>query len=735
MVWAQAGGKTDGAADVKPAGPPPVVTTSGPVKPAPATVAPAAPVAPAKQPTVSPAGPRVPRPESSAATLEPRVASPSDLRRFEEQTFPRDHAPRVPPPQLEGGPGERPEPRPSAMHPPPTLRGKTHAAQRRASPTPRRRPARFKGLSLPDLPVTWDSKLIRYLRFYRSHPRGKALMRYWLRRKGRYEAMIARTLRQQGLPRALAYVAMIESSYDPTLTSRVGAAGLWQFMPHSGRAYGLRRDHWIDERRNPLRSTEAAARHLKELFRRFGSWELALAAYNAGPGMVIAAMRKYNTNDYWQLCRYEAGLPWSTTLYVPKILAAAIVGGNRARFGFGEVQPDPPFEKRYELVALRRSATIGQLARATGASRKVLSKLNPELRRGRTPPRAKVWVRVPRGTGTRCYEQLAAMHRVRYRPYVVKLGDSDQHLASLFGIGRRRLRQINGIRHGRELRPGLTILVPARAMKRRAASAAGEDPPVVVALPDGTPRRVSGRQRVFYRVVIGDSLAEVARHLQVATAEIASWNGLKQEARLVSGMVLQAFVEPSFDRSRVRLLDPTRVRVMVAGSDAFLDQHEQSIGRQRLSYRVRKGDTLRAVARRFGLSVGSLMRINRLARSARLKPGQRLVVYVEQRRARRLARTKRRRSSSSKRKSRAPRSRSVVKEGTRPGTKLAAKPRSRSSKRSGGAYLVQPGDTLSGIALRHGVTVKRLMALNRLGRATDLRAGQRLVVPRKPSGR
>mgnify|MGYP000048784992 CR=1 FL=1 len=148
----------------------------------------------------------------------------------------------------------------------------------------------------------------------------------WLRKQGRYRQLIEQTLDRYNLPRFLLYVSMIESGYDPHDRSHKGAVGLWQFLPEGARIYGLRVDYWVDERQDPVRSTDAAARYLGDLKARFGSWHLTLAAFNAGYGAVLRAMQKYNTNDYWELCRHEDGLPWETLLYVPKAIATALVG-------------------------------------------------------------------------------------------------------------------------------------------------------------------------------------------------------------------------------------------------------------------------------------------------------------------------------------------------------------------------------------------------------------------------
>ena len=557
----------------------------------------------------------------------------AELRKFEENAFPR---PIEPDPDA----AQRP-PRPGAQNPPSELRSGSH----RALPSHNAKPPErwLSRLALPTLPVRWDARVIRYLEFYRDNPRGRAIMEAWLRRMGHYRSLVLRVLREHKVPQDLAYVAMVESGFNPALTSRVGAAGIWQFMSGTGKGYGLHQDHWIDERRNPRLSTEAAARYLKDLHARFNSWDLALAAYNAGYGAVESSIQKYNTNDYWQICRYESGLPWSTTLYVPKILAVAIVGRNLSYFGYAQVKPEP--ELTQELVSVPVSITVAQAARAAGVETAIIERLNPELRRGRTPPSSKAWIRVPHGTQSAFYANLARMkgQLARHRPYIVRLGDTVESIATDHAISQATVRQINGLGRSEPLRPGLVILVPARPVtpasphgaehaesdgaKPSTPSAPAQEP-LLVAVPDGVPARIEGRVRVFYRTVPGDGLHRVARQLEVNPVQLARWNALAPEARLIPGMVLQAFVAPELDRSRVRLLDPSAIRVAVAGSEDFLNAYEERKGRKRLAYTARAGDSLSAVGRRFGLSVGSLARINRFARNTQLSQGQRIVVYV-----------------------------------------------------------------------------------------------------------
>ena len=223
-------------------------------------------------------------------------------------------------------------------------------------------------LEMPDLPIRWDARVIKYLEFFKDDPRGRSTLTTWLRRSGRYREAFRKVFRKKGLPEDLTWLAMIESGFEPIARSPVGAMGLWQFMPDTGKIYGLSQDRWVDQRMSSAAATEAAADFLADLHRRFGSWDLAMAGYNMGYGGVLSAVRRYNTNDYWALSKLEGSFPWETTLYVPKILAAAIVAKNLAAFGYQDVTPEAPLEG--EDVPVGPGIALSSVAQACGVTTK-----------------------------------------------------------------------------------------------------------------------------------------------------------------------------------------------------------------------------------------------------------------------------------------------------------------------------------------------------------------------------
>jgi membrane-bound lytic murein transglycosylase D len=542
------------------------------------------------------------------------------LREFEASAFPApnplveldEHVPAAPPPLPARGVG--PDYIPEALRSPPRA-PESSAGGMPSLPW-------LQGARLPDFPIRWDARVLRYLEFYKSDKRGHAIMAEWLRAQSRWRPMMEEALRRAHLPLGLIYVSMIESGYDPYDRSHAGAVGLWQFMPENSKIYGLRVDYWVDERRDPEKSTAAAMRYLGDLKERFGAWPLALAAFNAGYGAVLRSMQKYNSNDYWELCKHEDGLPWDTVLYVPKWMAVAIVGENRRMFGYDDAGAAATYG--FDRVTVHDSLSLAAAAHAAGVPLTELQALNPELRRPRTPPEP--WaLRLPRGSGARfiaAYEQ----HREKVKPFVVRFGERLDDLAHSFGMTPQQLRALNGIDDSSEITPGLVLLVPD-GVKPPAAPAACDT--VIVAVPDKD-SVVSGRKRLFYRTTPQDGLREIAGFFKVKTAELAQWNHVDLDARLASNMVLQLWVEPDFDESRAALVDPSRVRLVTTGSDEFFDLVEAKRGRARLLYTLKKGDDLKRVAKKFGLKIADLERINRFgANHTDLHVGQKITVYRE----------------------------------------------------------------------------------------------------------
>ena len=497
-------------------------------------------------------------------------------------------------------------------------------------------------LELPDLPVRWSQKLVDYLVFYKNDPRGRSIISSWLVAQGRYKDLITSHLRKAKLPLDLIYVAMIESSYDNTTLSSAGALGLWQFMPEGGKIYGLRQDRWVDERRDPLRSTIAQMDYFADLYQRFGDWHIAMAAFNVGYGAMLRSIARYNTNDYYQLCEYENAVPWETCLYTPKVLATAIVGHNRALYGMDKLKVLPP--ESWDEVAVPASMTLGMIARAANASEADLKRLNPQLRRGRTPPGEPGYVvRVPTGTKADTQRRIVELQTEwdNHDAYVVAHGERFEDVATTFGLSTGALRRLNGVEHESEVTGGTVLVVPRISEQQRAKNRAKakskllgsgidqkDGEPLIVPVPDKD-YVADGKQRVFYRVVTGDSVKSIAKAFGVTRAQLEKWNGLDEVANLHPKMVLVAWVSPTFDaeKHKVALLDEQELVVVTRGSAEHMDLAEARTGRVRVEYVAGGKEKLADVAKRYGMGSHDLARINRISYETVLKKGDKIIVY------------------------------------------------------------------------------------------------------------
>jgi membrane-bound lytic murein transglycosylase D len=329
---------------------------------------------------------------------------------------------------------------------------------------------RLRLARVPAYSVALNSQVRFFVdRFTTSH---RDVVGLWMRRSGQYLGMIFDVFRAKGLPEDLAFTAMIESGFNPVAVSRVGAKGLWQFMAPTARLYGLRVDRWVDERLDPEKSTVAAARYLNDLYVRYGSWELAQAAYNAGEVKIDKAIRETGSADFWDLSRSKY-LRRETKDFVPAIQAAMVIGRDPSQFGF---QPSQAATPDIERVTVPPSTDLRKLAASTGIPAQTLRSLNPVLIRGVTPP-GKTWeVRVPGGTreviltAVTSRTKLASAGGSNRRAaatevHVVRARDTVSSIAKLYGVSTTDVVRWNNLENGDAIRPGdrlrVTTLRPA----------------------------------------------------------------------------------------------------------------------------------------------------------------------------------------------------------------------------------------------------------------------------------
>ena len=281
-----------------------------------------------------------------------------------------------------------------------------------------------------------------------------------LARSGKYLSMMGDILRSEGLPEKLVYLALIESGFSTHAYSRAHALGPWQFMRATALQYGLTINSWLDERRDPVLSTRAAAAYLKDLHEKFGEWFLAAAAYNAGEGRVGTALQRSKTNDYWLLRQERKHLKLETRDYVPKFVAAAIIARQPERYGFEEISYEEPME--YDEVIVNQPMRLETVARLANTEIDVIKELNPALLRNFTPPmEGGFTLRLPVGSQADFlagYEQLAGSDKIKVSLHRVKKGELLARIAKRYNVSPKQLVKENSLKSWR-LRPGQELII------------------------------------------------------------------------------------------------------------------------------------------------------------------------------------------------------------------------------------------------------------------------------------
>jgi len=550
-----------------------------------------------------------------------------------------------------------------------------------------------------DIPLVVNDRVQDWMVYFLT--RGRKHYVKWLGRKQRYEELIVGALTERGMPRDLLYQSMIESGFSPYAYSWAKAAGIWQFIPSTGRRYGMSIDWWVDQRRDPYVATGAALDYLEYLYGMFGDWHLASAAYNAGEGKIGRAIKRYETRDFWKLCQGDY-LKQETKDYVPKIIAAAILGKYAERYGLLAEVPEWHDPWEFEVVTVPEATDVGLIAEITGTTEEVILEMNPALRRWCTPPENDAWdVRIPVGTAEGFHEALAAIpaeERLSFKRYRVARGDTLSKIAGKYGVSVSSILKLNTIRNANRISVGQYLVIPVRAEVRRSRD-------------------------LVHTVERGDTLAKIAPRYGATVRQLQEWNGLRgttihigqqlkvqlaTSAATGGTAVAEAGSKPASSgdeggaggdavadsdsdqtEEAAEAPEPAAAAKTAAAQPSRTEQR-QAARQTRASrskpkgesmvHSVASGDTLSALASHYDVQVDDLMSWNSLGNH---------LIYV--------------------------------------GQKLTVYPGPRSSTRKV-AYKVKKGDTLWEIARDHGVSVSDIKEWNRLGRRNTIRIGQRLTI-------
>ena len=357
-----------------------------------------------------------------------------------------------------------------------------------------------------DLPLMLNDQVAMFINYF-SSTKGRHTLEHGLTRAGRYRELISQTFRQEGVPQDLIYLAMAESGFQPLAVSRAGARGMWQFMAGRGSMYGLERNWWVDDRQDPVKSTQAAAHHLKDLYNQFGDWYLAMAAYNTGPGNIQRAVERTGYADFWEL--YKRGvLPQETRNYVPIIVAVTIMAKNPAQYGLENVVPEKPVST--DQVSINYPVDLRLVAECLDTSADTLQQLNPSLLRMTTPKDQTFTLNLPTGSKDK-YETAIALippdMRTFWRYHRVEYGESLSSIARKYHTSTSVIEEANNLESD-DVTVGSKLIIPI---------APGRSGDTVA----------YSKKATRYKVRNGDTVGSIADDFQVPVEKVRKWNHLK----------------------------------------------------------------------------------------------------------------------------------------------------------------------------------------------------------------
>ena len=543
----------------------------------------------------------------------------------------------------------------------------------------------FKTVSDLDRHLSEEDARIVELHFkFFVHEKRRTFERF-LERSARFLPHIKKTFTARGIPEDVSYLCMVESGGNPIARSPVGAAGLWQFMPFTGRKYGLKQDNWVDERRDPYKASYAASDYLLKLYNDFSNWHLAVAAYNAGEGKIGRAVSGTGAKDFFELCLLDcqleerARLKNETRDYVPRLIAVAKIMRNLKRLGFKEPTPDMAWDLK--PLNVPPGTNLAGLAKRLNLSWEEFSGMNPAYLRNASPPNAESTAYVPPdqlATAVNYVASSEARSFAGWKEYTVKKGDSLASIAKRHRISVAALKEANGFDRlpGR----GATIVIPTREQ--------------VEQIQDARPAASSSQGAVTsYTVRPGDTLSILARQWGTDVSSIQKANKLNAKSTALrpgQRLAIPANAKTAPKAPRAASQPPAASAPAGSGSQ----------------YTVKAGDTIFGIARSTGVSVDALCAANNLNQARpNIRTGQRLLI---------------------------PGRSGTVEKSSPAGKPAAVGGKPTNTQGSAGKtrnVTVKSGDTLYNIARANNVPVQALQKANKLGANAKLKIGQKLIIP------
>ena len=469
------------------------------------------------------------------------------------------------------------------------------------------------------IPLVLNKKVERAIQYFQT--RGRKVFTKWLQRSGWYKDLIKKILKEEGVPEELFYLSMIESGFNPHARSYARAVGVWQFIQSTGRAYGLNNSWWFDERSDPEKATRAAARHLKDLYDRFGNWYLAIAGYNYSPAKIERRMRQYNVDEFWDLPR----LPRQTRNYVPTFIAATLIARTPEKYGF-YVDPEPPV--KYDTVTVNECVDLNVVANCVGSDFEYLKEINPALLKWCTPPDQGTWIlNIPENTRDQFLENYAKVpndQKLTWIHHQIRSGETLSQIARKYGVTVTEIKRFNKIR-GSFIRAGHSLVIPVPQNKSYARQLAKVSSPSYSSY---TRRRkpvenVPDRDKLVHVVGKGETLWDIAVKYGVYVSQIRQWNGLSSSRIIHPEQRLNIWLPKDAGPLTDHEDQPAPEKLVVN------NKTDNSSEGKTVIYTVRSGDTLWDIASRYGVSIRDIKKWND-RRSNLIKPGDELKIITTQ---------------------------------------------------------------------------------------------------------
>jgi peptidoglycan lytic transglycosylase D len=461
-----------------------------------------------------------------------------------------------------------------------------------------------------DLPLMLNDQVAMFINYF-SSTKGRHTLEHGLTRAGLYRELISQTFKKVGVPQDLIYLAMAESGFQPLAVSRAGARGMWQFMAGRGSMYGLERNWWVDDRQDPVKSTEAAAHHLKDLYHQFGDWYLAMAAYNTGPGNIQHAVERTGYADFWELYR-RGVLPQETRNYVPIIVAVTIMAKNPTQYGLENVVPETPVAT--DQVSINYPVDLRLVAECLDTSAETLQQLNPSLLRMTTPKDQTFTLNLPAGSKDK-YETAIALippdMRTFWRYHRVEYGESLGSIARKYHTSTSVIEDANNLSSD-EVTVGSKLIIPVAPGKSGESTA-------------------YSRQATRYKVRKGDTVGSIADDFQIPVEKVRKWNRLKGNTVAVGRTLLiyKPLAGSAGPEAASSGDDPVASKSGKKGktTTAAKSGPKSTAGtRSATVHKVKKGETLSSIAQSYNTTVANLKK-NNANLSANLRPGEVLVIH------------------------------------------------------------------------------------------------------------